>query len=305
MQSRLNANHHYADRTGPKDLAMLESLKAQRDEASMLGAYRGKPLQDKEAVMEAMDDIQAHVTSLGTPRTLTYRGLDFSFSYSEVAQFYVMSMPDGDRRNMEALSRSGVVTRMDNFCEGLEKEISSVKVQISRAKHEVESLSELVGNPFNQAQELQEAIAEHGKVQRALRKSNSLAAVKPEEAKAFNAAVDVQKQMLRSMGLAEAVDEIEREERNSIQLAPGAMGGAEASVAPATAQLQGEFVGQIIKIDADEVVQKINRAGDTQTHSLRNMHGALDQLQAGQVVTIKYRAGRGEVSSKDQGISLG
>ena len=311
MQSRLNANRQYADRAGPKDLAMLESLKAQRNEASMLGAYRGKPLHEKEAVMEAMDDIQAHVTSLGTHRTLTYRGLDFSFRYSEAAQLYVMTMPDGVERQMEALSRSGVVTRMDNFCEGLEKEIATVNAQISRAKHEVASLSEVVGKPFEQAQELQEAIAEHGKVQRALRKSNSLAAVKPEEAKAFNTAVDLQKHKLRAMGLGEAVEEIEREEKNSAQLAPGAMGGAVdgvsaegAGVAPAAGQLHGEFVGKIIKIEADHVVQKINRDGGTAVHSLQDLEGALDRLQLHKVVTIKYSAGRAQVSFQSPGISL-
>jgi len=52
------------------------------------------------------------------------------------------------------------------------------------------------------------------------------------------------------------------------------------------------------------VVQKINREGKTATHSLRDMDGALDRLQVGEVVTIKYRAGRGEVASLGTGITL-
>ncbi len=301
LQSRLNSNRNYVNVYGPKDLAVQEALKAARDAAAVLGVFDGKQLHTKEEVMEAMDGIDAHISALSTPKSLTYRGLEFQFAYWQDAEFYVMTMPDGDKHRMEALSRSGAVTRMENFCEGVEKAEAGVRAQISRAEREVLSLSELVGKPFDQADELQEAIAEHGKVQRALRKSNSLAAVKPEEARAFKAAVDLQKQKLRDMGLGEAVAEIEREEQNDLQLAPGAMGGQDtadaARVGAPSGQRHGEFVGQIIKVGADHVVQKINREGKTATHSLVDMDGALDRLQVGEVVTIKYRAGRGEVAS--------
>jgi N12 class adenine-specific DNA methylase len=308
LQSRLNSHRNYVSYYGPKDLALQEGLIAARDAATVMGVFDGKHLRTKEEVMEAVDVIDAHVTSLGAPKSLTYRGLEFTFNYYDNAQLYVMAMPDGDKRQMEALSRSGIVTRMDNVCEGLEKAVATVQAQITRAEHEVLSLSELVGKPFDQADELQEAIAEHGKVQRALRKSNSLAAVRPEEAAAFKAAVDLQKQKLRDMGLGDAVAEIEREEQNDLQLAPGAMGGQAtadgSSVGAPNGPRHGDFVGQIIKVGADHVVQKINREGKTATHSLRDMDGALDRLQVGEVVTIKYRAGRGEVASLGTGITL-
>ncbi|RWA53159.1 hypothetical protein AU476_15195 [Cupriavidus sp. UYMSc13B] len=263
--------------------------------------------------MDAMDDIQAHITSLSTSKSLVYRGLEFQFSFDEQANWYQMGMPDGEKRQMEALSRSGAVTRMDNFCDGLEKDVATVQARIARAEHEALSLSELVGKPFDQASDLQEAIAEHGKVQRALRKSNSLAAVKPEEAKAFASAVDLQKQKLRAMGFGEAVAEIEREERKEGQLAPGAMTGQRrdaqgvdsgANVDGSGGQLSGEFVGQIIKIEDGNVVQKVNRAGDTVTHSLTDLESAEEQLRIGKVATIKYTAGRAEVLSRDAAIAL-
>lgn len=313
LQSRLNADRNYVRRYGPNELAMLGDLMAQRDAATVLGVFEGQQLPAKDAVMEAMDDIQAHVTSLSTAKSLTYRGLEFQFSFDKQANWYLMVMPDGEKRGMEALSRSGVVTRMDNFCEGLEKAVAVVQAQIARAEHEVQSLTELVGKPFEQAQDLQEAIAEHGKVQRALRKSNSLAAVKPEEAKAFASAVEVQKEKLRAMGFGEAVAEIEREERNEVQLAPGAMGGRRAAQSVATngasmggsgKRLSGEFVGQIIKIEGDDVVQKVNRAGETVTHSLRELENAHGRLSIGEVATIKYGAGRVEVVSRDTAITL-
>ena len=308
LQSTLSYHRDYVNNYGPKCLAAQEGLIAKRDAAAVMGVLDGKPLQTKEEVMEAIDSIGDLITPLSATKSLTYRGLEFTFTYLENAKMYWMVMPDGDKRLMEALSRSGVVTRMDNVCEGLEKGVTSVQAQISRAEQQVRSLSELVGKPFETAPELQEANAEHGKVQRALRKSNSLAAVRPEEAAAFKAAVDLQKQKLRDMGLGEAVAEIEREEQNDLQLAPGAMGGPAAgdgaSMSASVGQRHGEFVGQIIKVEADQIVQKINREGKTATHSLGDMEGALDRLQVGEVVTIKYRAGRGEVAAHGTGITL-
>lgn len=311
LQSRLSANRNFVSHHGPSELGLLRGLMTQRDAAKVLGAFDGQPLQTKDAVMEAVDDIQARVTSLGTFESLTYRGLEFQFSYDKRANWYQLAMPDGEKRQMEALSRSGVVTRMENFCEGLEKAVSVVQAQIGRAEHEVQSLSELVGRPFEQAHELQEAIAEHGKVQRALRKSNSLAAVKPEEAKVFASAVERQKDKLRAMGLGQAVAEIEREEKNEVQLAPGSMGGQQSEERTAarmedgsSKQLSGEFVGQIIKIEGEAVIQKVNRAGETVTHSLRDLENAQDQLRIGEVATIKYSAGRAAVVPHDTAITL-
>ncbi|CAN7781296.1 Eco57I restriction-modification methylase domain-containing protein [Cupriavidus necator] len=312
MQSRLRANQYFVSQGGPNELSLLEGLMKQRDAAAILGVFDGQQLPTKDAVMEAMDDIHAHVTSLSTVKSLTYRGLEFQFSFDERTNWFQMVMPDGEKRQMEALSRSGVVTRMDNFCDGLEKAVSVVQAQVARAEHEVLGLSELVVKPFEQAHDLQEAIAEHGKVQRALRKSNSLAAVKPEEAKAFASAVEVQKEKLRAMGFGEAVAEIEREERNEIQLAPGAMEVQQsaaqavdgASMGGPARRRSGEFVGQIIKIEGDDVVQKVNRAGETVTHSLRELENAHDRLSIGEVATIKYGLGKAEVVSRDTAITL-
>ncbi len=47
LQSRLNANRNYVNRYGPKELAMLEGLKAQRDGAAVLGTFQGQQLHDK------------------------------------------------------------------------------------------------------------------------------------------------------------------------------------------------------------------------------------------------------------------
>lgn len=314
MQSRLRSNSSYADLYGPSEVRLLEGLIAQRDSTSVLGVFDGMQLHTKDAVMGAMDHIHSRISSSGQSKALIYRGLEFQFRRNDFSQSYEMILPDGGARKMDALSRSGVVTRMDNFCEGLEMDVGVVQGRISRAEHEVQSLSELVGKPFDQAQELQDAIAEHGKVQRTLRKSNSLAAVKPEEAMAFKAAVDVQKQMLHAMGLGEAVAEIEREERNDLQIAPGARGHSQAGAQPTastTADVEGghvmpdgEFTGQIIRMEPGRAVQKINRSGETVAHRLWDLEGDHKPPRVGDVVTFKYRAGRAELLSRGSGIEL-
>lgn len=287
LQSRLRSSRSYAERYGPEDLALLEGLQTQRDNTAVLGSYKGHPLMDKEAVMGALDHVHAHISSKRTPTALSYRGLEFKFVRDETEDRYRMIVPDGDVRLLDVFSRSGIATRMENFCEGLNTDVARTQAKIARAQHDVLSLGEIVNKPFDQAQELQAAIAEHGKVQRALRKSNSLSAVKPEEAEVFKAAVAVQKQKLIAMGLGEAVLELEQEEAKD-----------KALHVPVAALATGEYVGQIIVVTENTATQKINRSGDTVTHDLKAVNGAQEQIKVGEIVTIKYRDGQAQLVSR-------
>jgi len=224
VQCRLEGHKSQATKYGPRTLAMYEQLLGDRDGATQLGAYRGRAIETKDDLKASMEALQTHMVTRSSPDLVTYRGLDFGFAREEVSNGYRMSLPDGDDRLMEVLSPIGLVTRMENFADGLDLAVRKAQAQIAHAEREVASLSKLVGHPFKNASELQDAIAEHGKVQRALRKSNSLAAVKPEEARAFKAAVIEQKSMLRAMGLTDAVAEMEREEKSQAALDAGAMG---------------------------------------------------------------------------------
>ncbi|WP_204247712.1 KfrB domain-containing protein [Acidovorax carolinensis] len=421
LQSRLRACRNYAEQSGPRELATFEDLVKQRDGATTLGSYEAQQLNSKEETMAALDRIQAHISSKSSPKAITYRGLEFTFMRDPSDNHYRMYMPDGDTKMMDVFSRTGVATRMENFCVNLDTHAPRILAQINRTQKEVLSLTELVNQPFDQAKDLQEAIAEHGKVQRALRKSNSLSAVKPEEAEAFKAAVAVQKQKLIAMGLGEAVAEIEREEAQdqglsaksakpvgepqaqhdgprptmSLSDATGkrnpqtrhqqalavdredhnvidalmAMHGdgldpsddvlrivrnaAKGFVPKEKTKLErlieehsktgkhgtyirdenrffeslseqfagaywilrdalqeydpgaaiafvetGEYVGQIVSVTENTATQKINRAGETITHSLKHLNDAPGAFQIGEVVTIKYRDGQGQVVSR-------
>ncbi|WP_304350878.1 N-6 DNA methylase [Comamonas testosteroni] len=293
LQSRLNSYRNFAEKSGPKELAKLEQLMKDRDQALSLGSVKGVPLQTKEDVTEALTGINSHITTLGTARAITYRGMEFRFNFDERNQGYLIGMPDGEIKPMATFSCSGIITRMENFCSGVEDDIASVRRRVAKAETEVVGLQELVDKPFKQSEELKSAIAEHAKVQRALRKSNSLAAVKPEEAAEFKAAVEVQKILLRAMGFGDAVLQIEAEEKQEISLEPGSMIGlvVNATPSPASILADGLFVGQIMTIDGDLVVQKVNREGKTQAHSLQALGESGKDLQTGEIVEIAYRSG--------------
>ena len=211
-RSSINSNRNFAEKFGPSALSSFEALKVQRDNAKVLAIYQGSQLADKEQVMGALDKIHSRIASLGTKLSLTYQGLNYEFSRDEGSAHFVMKTPDDQRRMMDSFSRSGMVTRMDNWNNGIDGEIDYLAKRIQHSIEKIAEFEKLLGKPFEQADALITATAEHGKVQRALMKSNSMAAVKPEELAAFTLAVDVQKAKLRAYGLGDAVNELEKTE---------------------------------------------------------------------------------------------
>lgn len=213
IRSRMNSKRNYAEKDGPNYLTQLQKLLVKRDAAVVLGTYEGKSLPDKEAAMEALSKIGASINMLGTEKEIVYRGLKFKFWVVEGRGEVLVRMatPDKNFVTMEKLSESGVVTRMDNWCNSIDTELTNTKKYIGLESKEAATLSLLLGKPFGRADDLTAAISEHGKVQRALMKSNSLAAVKPTEMAAFQAAVGGQKALLCAMGLGAAVAALEGE----------------------------------------------------------------------------------------------
>lgn len=212
IRSRFNQHQQYAGILGPEELTALRGLQAERDGAVVLGELDGKKLLDKEMVVMALGRVATIIEKTEEPKDIVYRGVSFEFKLNGFLNMPIsMTTPDGYRYDMDKLSPTGAVTRMDNWCEGIEDKIAGCERKIAGNLQEAGKIAGQLGKPFEQADKLLASIAEHGKVQRALMKSNSMAAVKPEEMAAFQAAVDGQKAMLRSMGLGRGVDEIERE----------------------------------------------------------------------------------------------
>lgn len=211
-RSRMNNFRNYAEVFGPGAVSELQTWQVQRDSAQDLGIFNGKKLLDKEAVMAAVEVITIETALKDTKKALIYRGLKFEFKREMSGKYFSMQMPDKHETYMDQLSPSGVTTRMENWCNGIELKIENLKVRMVESAAESEKMARLLGKPFDQADALLTAIDEHGKVRRALMKSNSMAAVKPQEIEAFAMAVSKQKDMLRDLGLGNAIAEIEKED---------------------------------------------------------------------------------------------
>jgi hypothetical protein len=291
LRSKMNSYNNYAAGLGPSHLAELDTLKMQRDSASVLAIYGGQVLPDKEAVMAAVDEIDAHTALIGATKSLVYKGLNFSFNRAAGVDGIHMKMPDGEITTMKAASRTGVVTRMDNWCHLLEQKTSFTKAKIADCQSEALTIKALLGKPFAQAESLKDAIAEHGKVQRALMKSNSMAAVKPEEAAAFQFAVSAQKQRLRAYGFGDAISEMDKLDAAEYKLESGAAPASQIEQKDALAD--GLYSGAILSVVGDTVVQRVGRDGSTVQHTTGHLSTA---VALGDVVDIHYLAGRGTVT---------
>ncbi|MES2879188.1 MAG: hypothetical protein V4713_12260, partial [Pseudomonadota bacterium] len=287
LQSRMRSNQKFVDVYGPKRLEQVQTLVAQRDSATSIASFNGRPLLDKEEIMETIDEIGASLRVSNSTKILVYKGLQFTFRALGDGKDFEMTLPDGEKKYLEVISRSGLVTRMENFGAGLDQQLSKCQAYIEEARTEVNQLKGEIGKPFSQLSTLQSAIAEHGKVQRALRKSTSLAAVKPHEMMTFMGAVATQKRKLRAMGFDEAVDEIEMEEKQAVNLS--AMVIEEATPADLDA---GEYCGKILAVHEGTLIQKTGRGGQTIRHELSRLQG---NFKTGEVITIRYSKGKGQI----------
>lgn len=213
LHARERSLRAYAEIHGPVELERWETIKAQRDSAGALGVYKGHTLIDRDQVMDALDKLKEGLAALGTTHSLVYRGLKFGLT-RQVAMdarglWYRVTMPDGRETLFDVFSRSGFVTRMDNWVERIDAEIDHVRARMANSALQASEIAPRLGAGFEHAQALAQAIEDHGNVQRELMKSNSIAAVRPSEAMEFQLAVKRQKLLLQAAGFADAVAELE------------------------------------------------------------------------------------------------
>lgn len=267
----------YMSKEGPKEIARLGRMLLDRDTSHVLGRYRGKDLVDKEALMVAIDDISAKTSVFAASFELTYRGLPFNLSKeTPESNFKTFKTPDGSSYLLDQFSRTGVVTRMENWVNKIEENISDVQKWMANAKQESIELKGRLGLPFPQAETLKTAIEEHGKVQRALIKSNALSAVKPADAKEFEKAIGIQKGRLVELGFQEALAAFEQQDAELSALteqpqAPGAAVPTEvetplSSMATAVPNMEAYLkvaansVQELRKVDVYRVLVESNRS---------------------------------------------
>lgn len=299
FSSKLRHHEYIANDTGPRRIRELHAMVEKRDSATSIGSFGRRILSDKDDLMDALDEIRVRLAGNSKNQTMTYCGLDFTFERSSTDECWGMHLPDGQVRVIESFSRSGIATRMENFCRGLESRIHDERENIRQSQDAIAKLKPLLGKEFNEAEALQAAIQEHGKVQRALRKSSSLSAVRPEHAVEFAAAVASQKAFLQKMGFGRALSEIEREDEierimvSDVQEPPDHLPS-------------GVFVGAILEISKDHFVQKIGRDGQTMKHHFSNLDTSHGQsgLVVGEVVSVDYQGSVGLIVHEAKSSSI-
>ena len=211
LRSRMNHNRNWVEMYGPEEKAEIDQWIAKRDGADALLVYDRKKYHDKESAVAVMTKLGGDLQHMDTQRTVTYRGISFMYDRLD-ARAPVLTYPDHERWGLQPYSPTGVITRMDNFVENLERKRANVEEKIRLAQETVNETAKLIGKPFEREAELARAIEDHAKVQRALMKLNSLAAVKPEEREQFDASVQRQKTTLIGMGYEDAVAELNDED---------------------------------------------------------------------------------------------
>lgn len=215
MNSQIRRERHFAETTGPE---VVEEWKAAKEKifgsakGGIIATFNNKPLHNKEELMVAMDSIAKSLSAANALKILNYMGVDFGFQHKHEQNEILMTTPVGDTYRLDTFSPSGAVVRMKNWCDSVDHVIQSTEKKIAYSISVVDALQKTVGKPFTHADLLVAKIEEHGKVQRALMKSNAVAAVKPEQALEFKAAVDLQKEKLQALGFGEAVAELEMTE---------------------------------------------------------------------------------------------
>lgn len=300
VRSRMNSNACYAEEFGPVALAGLQAMKAARDAVMVgqgsLGQLGGRLLESKEDVHKAIERIAMDMQEMNAKKALVYKGVRFDFERSWLGSVSWLT-PDGHRTEIDKLSPSGMVTRMENWIEKIEDRIVDTQIRIDKSGQEAKALAGMLGKPFEQADELAQVIADHGKVRRALVKANSTAAIKPEEKAWFEEAVDRQRAALVKLGFGEAVAVLDQ----SVAELSVADGGVEQAPAGIPVVSTGIFVGEVLAVDKGFLVQATGAGEARVAHRvdrLTEMPGLGDRVQigyAGLRAVVHGEAGRGGV----------
>lgn len=306
IRSKMHSNRNWAEIFGPEKLENYEKQKALSNDAKWLLEYKERKCSDKDTAVEALNDLGKELQHMDTKRVVRFRGIEFKFD-RDLPKAPAITMPNDMRYVLSPYSPLGVFTRMENFVKGLDEDIAETKHSIAMAHEKADSLAELLGKPFEQEAELQSAIEEHGKVQRALMQANALAAVKPDERVKFDLAVVSQKTALLRMGYEQAVRELDgdifdvailaaaeaagpldhpvkadeteiecamtRSRESEIQVIRRSMANAEPIIAPEGIEVvtSGQYLGKVIEVRNGYVTQDIGR-GVLKAHAIDSLN---------------------------------
>jgi hypothetical protein len=240
MQSRIKHLRNVVSSYLPKRIADIDDLLAKvakHPEPTEKGAIPeivvdGKKAKDRESAEKMIGELftRARVGGMfGNGGTILYRGVSFEVAGGAGKLLTLESPLDhiGSWSPTEMVSPSGVMTRMGNAIDRLVPLRLRAVAEMENSSKEAESLSARVNGPFDGADDLSAATAQHAVIQRRLMKSTQMDAVQPSERAEFNKELDVRKQRLIELGYGKAVKEALRDTDTAFSRgSPGSMESA-------------------------------------------------------------------------------
>ena len=206
---------------------------------------------------------------------INYRGINFSLKqdafktlglYSELAKF-------GSYGEAEAVSPSGLLTRLENYIDSLPSRKERLEASISEAKAEITSMEQRINSPFAEQGALEQAQLRHAAIKRRLMKSTQLDAVPANERAAFNKELAARKADLERAGYGNALKELEMSDSDKPL----------ASVADQLKDIRAQYYSEANKgMQADDVIKATARLRNRWSGTNKiNVVQSIDHLPSG------------------------
>lgn len=219
---RARENQRFADEIGPRQLKEFQDLQATADKNPVVKdqfaglTVHGSKIADREDAVKAIQKALVSAFSAGTDATFKYRGVEFTLD--NLSGYVELNSPTGRLDNFDVSvdkmpSAAGFLTRFANYINRLPSHIEDITASIEEANQDAVQLREQADQPFNQADELTTAREAHKRIQRRLiaKGPDIPANQKP----LLDQAMERQKNALRDLGLADAMEEFVGNRQNS------------------------------------------------------------------------------------------
>jgi N12 class adenine-specific DNA methylase len=184
-----------------------------KDEISDI-SIDGKKYKSKGAAEDALATLAQKVrVGERTVGHIIYRGVNFDMKmgYADHLSLHTDISEIAGYNSKDVVSGSGMVTRFENFIEGMTERKERIEAELEKAKGEIKSMESRVNAPFEDVTALEKAKADHSKVQRKLMKATQIDAVPPEERASFLREQDARKEGLIDAGYGKALHELDND----------------------------------------------------------------------------------------------
>lgn len=191
------------------------TLPLPKDSKQVAGfAIDGQRTAVREAAIEAINQKVTALRKKPGRAEIGYRGLTFEIEtdlLGSVALFNPLGHRMGGWDLTEAVSGTGLLTRMNNYVEALPSRLKELAARRKKEQADIDLADKVMTTPFAEAGELEQSRARHAEVQRGLMKSSVMDAVPADERAAFEKEREGRKAALVKQGYGAAVEKLEGE----------------------------------------------------------------------------------------------